>query len=506
MKTTPQDTYQDTYCSFLLGDNEFALAVKNVQEVVNPPDSYTRIPLAPDYLMGMFNLRGTIIPVVDLHSILKIPVHQAGKENNKIAIVECGQVLIGLIFDSTGEVFRAHDEDKNDFSYSENTSSVINGAFKFDEGRRIVQIISSDLLFNLNHVPHQNSGRNSAQSLLKRNRGLRKQCISFQTGPARCALGIEHIQEILKLDSVKANFLSDKHSLGTIEIRGNLVPVIDFASLLGYRESDRDLTITNENRRVIVLRFEKELIGLMVDSIESIVTYFSENLLTFPVLGDQQKKIFTGCVSRENEADIILLNHEEILSSQEVAEITHGHSKVYQANERTDKKKTLKSQTKTYITFQMESLYAVGIHEVREIIDLPETLLHPPGLPTYFQGVLNLRGDLVTIVNTRAMYGLNAIPEKTLQRVLIFESAGGKFGLVVDAVESILSLSDENKMAIPEILFKSVKAAMAADVQEAVEATLEGSLKKTVFILNLNAIATRIGQPPGGETLHTAIG
>lgn len=491
MKTT----HQDIYCSFLLGDNEFALAVKNVQEVVNPPESYTRVPLSPDYLLGMFNLRGTIVPVVDLHSILKIEDRNAIKENKKIAIVECGQVLIGLIFDATGEVFRAHGEEKSDFSYTESVNSVINGAFKLDEGRRIIQIISPDALFKLDQVPHQSGGRNSAHALLKRSRGMRKQCISFFTGPSRCALGIESIQEILKLDNIKGNMLSASHYLGTIEIRGNLVPVVDFASLLGYREADRKLTTTNENRRVLVLRHDKELFGLMVDSIESIVTYFSDDLLPFPVLGDQKRKMFTGCVSRENEADIVLLNHEEVLSSDEISEITHGHSKIYQAKERTAKDKAQKGMARTYITFHLESLYAVGIQEIREIIDLPETLLHPPGLPSYFQGVLNLRGDLVTIVNTRSMYGISTASESTLQRVLIFESPGGKFGLVVDAVDAILSISSENKMAIPEILFKSVKVAMAADVQEAVEVTLEGDQKKTVFILNVGAIATRIGQP-----------
>lgn len=487
---------QDIYCSFLLSGHEFALAVKSVQEVVNPPESYTRVPLSPDYLVGMFNLRGTIVPVVDLHAVLKIESQSSSKDLKKIAIVEYNQVLIGLVFDSTGEVFRAHGEEKSDFSYSENKLSVINGAFKLDEGRRIIQIIDPTALFNLEHVPHQNGGRTNTDSLLKRSRGLRKQCISFVTGPARCALGIENIQEILKLESLKSSMLSVNHYLGTIEIRGNLVPVIDFASLLGYREPDRKLTLTNDNRRVLVLRFEKELFGLMVDSIESIVTYFSDDLLPFPVLGDQKRKLFTGCVSRENEADIVLLNHAEIFTSHEINEITHGHSKIYQAKERAGTTKTQKGVTKTYITFHLECLYAVSINEIREIIDLPTTLLHPPGLPDYFQGVMNLRGDLVTIVNTRSMYGIPLNSEKSqAQKVLIFESAGGKYGLVVDAVDAILSMSDENKMAIPEILFKSAKAAMSADVQEAVEVTIEGKQKKTVFILNVNAIAARIGQP-----------
>lgn len=80
------------------------------------------------------------------------------------------------------------------------------------------------------------------------------------------------------------------------------------------------------------------------------------------------------------------------------------------------------------------------------------------------------------------------------------------FQVTSDAVDAILSLSDENKMAIPEILFKSVKVAMAADVQEAVEVTLDANQKKTVFILNVGAIATRIGQPTTAAAVSAVAG
>lgn len=56
---------QSTYCLFRAGRERFCLAVLDVEEVVEWP-AVTPVPLAPPFLMGIFNLRGLIVPVVDI--------------------------------------------------------------------------------------------------------------------------------------------------------------------------------------------------------------------------------------------------------------------------------------------------------------------------------------------------------------------------------------------------------------------------------------------------------
>src|SRR5438309_9945983 len=53
------------YCVFRAGRERFCLSVLDVEEVVEWP-SLTRVPLAPAFLMGIFNLRGAIVPVIDI--------------------------------------------------------------------------------------------------------------------------------------------------------------------------------------------------------------------------------------------------------------------------------------------------------------------------------------------------------------------------------------------------------------------------------------------------------
>ena len=61
----------EIFGSFFIGTMEVAINVKSIHEVVNIPEKIIQMPLAPEFLIGVFNLRGLIIPIVNLKSLLK---------------------------------------------------------------------------------------------------------------------------------------------------------------------------------------------------------------------------------------------------------------------------------------------------------------------------------------------------------------------------------------------------------------------------------------------------
>jgi purine-binding chemotaxis protein CheW len=65
LELLPQAEPERQYCIFRTGRERFCLSVLDVEEVVEWPE-LTRVPLAPAFLMGIFNLRGSIVPVVDI--------------------------------------------------------------------------------------------------------------------------------------------------------------------------------------------------------------------------------------------------------------------------------------------------------------------------------------------------------------------------------------------------------------------------------------------------------
>jgi purine-binding chemotaxis protein CheW len=89
---------------FRIGRETFGLPISIVREIVRVPD-ITSVPNAPDYIEGVINLRGRIIPVVDLRKRFGQKSFEPNKKN-RIVVVELESRLVGLIVNSASEVLR----------------------------------------------------------------------------------------------------------------------------------------------------------------------------------------------------------------------------------------------------------------------------------------------------------------------------------------------------------------------------------------------------------------
>jgi purine-binding chemotaxis protein CheW len=113
------------------------------------------------------------------------------------------------------------------------------------------------------------------------------------------------------------------------------------------------------------------------------------------------------------------------------------------------------AQPGKYLTFVLggES-YGIGILQVREIIR-PTAITPVPQMPPHIQGVINLRGKIIPVLDLRARFGLAAPAANDRSCIVVVqvkttESAGLLTGLLVDAVDEVISLSDKDIEATPE--------------------------------------------------------
>jgi len=102
------DTITDTrqYLSFKLCGEEFALDIAKVREVLDYP-KITRVPQTPDFVRGVINLRGAVVPVVDLNKKFKIEETQQ-TVNTRVIIgevdIDGDTIILGVLADSVHEV------------------------------------------------------------------------------------------------------------------------------------------------------------------------------------------------------------------------------------------------------------------------------------------------------------------------------------------------------------------------------------------------------------------
>lgn len=134
-RTTPQapviiDSRAGKYLTFRLGKEEFGIQVRHVREIMGVQD-ITPVPGTPPHLKGVINLRGKIIPVVDLRIKFSFP-EAVFTETTCIVVVQVDQegesTLIGLIVDGVSEVLNlasADIEDAPDFGEGVQISFVL---------------------------------------------------------------------------------------------------------------------------------------------------------------------------------------------------------------------------------------------------------------------------------------------------------------------------------------------------------------------------------------------
>ena len=94
---------------FKLGREEYGVSILQVQEIKRITE-ITRVPHTPDYIKGVINLRGSVLPVIDLKNRLNLP-QQGSTEDMRIIIVKVKDISVGMIVDAVSEVMTINEKD-----------------------------------------------------------------------------------------------------------------------------------------------------------------------------------------------------------------------------------------------------------------------------------------------------------------------------------------------------------------------------------------------------------
>lgn len=95
--------------AFRLGQQEFCLDVMNVREI-RGWTPVTPLPHAPSYMLGVINLRGTVLPIIDLSARMGFAPAEPSTRH-AIMVVEMGKQVIGFLVDAVSEIFSGKDDD-----------------------------------------------------------------------------------------------------------------------------------------------------------------------------------------------------------------------------------------------------------------------------------------------------------------------------------------------------------------------------------------------------------
>ena len=104
-----------------------------------------------------------------------------------------------------------------------------------------------------------------------------------------------------------------------------------------------------------------------------------------------------------------------------------------------------------WVTFQLgDELYGVNVLQVQEVLKYTE-ITPVPGAPHYVLGIINLRGNVVTVIDTRARFGQEYKEADDATRIIFVEVRGHIIGMLVDSVAEVVSMHSSDIETSPNI-------------------------------------------------------
>lgn len=104
-----------------------------------------------------------------------------------------------------------------------------------------------------------------------------------------------------------------------------------------------------------------------------------------------------------------------------------------------------------WVTFRLENeTYGVNVMQVQEVLRYTE-IAPVPGAPSYVLGIINLRGNVVTVIDTRDRFGLHGTEVTDNTRIVIIEAESHVVGILVDAVAEVVYLRQSEIETAPNV-------------------------------------------------------
>ncbi|MFV8571370.1 chemotaxis protein CheW [Marinobacter sp. SBS5] len=142
------------------------------------------------------------------------------------------------------------------------------------------------------------------------------QYVTFHLDDETYGINVMQIQEVLRYTEIAPVPGAPDYVLGIINLRGNVVTVIDTRRRFGLMDAD-----VTEATRIVVMESENQVMGVLVDSVAEVIYLKASEIETAPNVGNEESAKFIQGVCNKNGELIILVEFEKMLTDNEWAEI-----------------------------------------------------------------------------------------------------------------------------------------------------------------------------------------
>lgn len=142
------------------------------------------------------------------------------------------------------------------------------------------------------------------------------QRVTFQLENETYGINVMQVQEILRYSEIAAVPGAPDYVVGIINLRGNVVTVIDTRSRFGLMPTE-----VTDNSRIVIIEAEKQVIGILVDSVAEVVYLKKSEIEDAPNVGTEESSQFIQGVTNRDDGLLILVDLNKLLSDEEWDEL-----------------------------------------------------------------------------------------------------------------------------------------------------------------------------------------
>lgn len=449
-ETVSEDDVSDTrqFVTFLAGGEVFAVDMAPVQEIIRVPQ-VVRVPLAPSTMNGLANLRGRVLPIISLRRIFGFDDLDSD-DATRAVVIDFGTPL-GFVVDRVASVINVEPNRIENVDGIQSTvkAELLTGMLKDVGGFAMVMVLDFAKLIAQEFAEIATIARGTSAASLTAASGIddadgveadELQMVSFTVAGQEYGINIARIQEIVQIpDTIVHVPNSPAHVLGLMTLRERLLPLVSLRSLFGLPPRGFD-----EKSRIVVITLGGASVGIVTDTVSEVLRVPMSVVDGIPTLLARDKDF-------SEITQICRLNNGTRLVSIIEVDNMFRHSVVQDAlntvvsmngerDDNSDEPDGNDDECQLVVFHVAGGEFGVAIESVQEIVRIPEVLTNVPKTPSFVEGVINLRGTVLPVIDQRKRLDLPPLERNDRQRIMVFIIGGVRTGFIVDAVVEVLKI------------------------------------------------------------------
>jgi purine-binding chemotaxis protein CheW len=427
----------------------YALPAADVAEVVRMLP-LARVPQSPKSLMGLANLRGAVMPVASLRGLL-------GRDDPAVLqasrlIVLGGATPVALAVDEVVRLLRigAGKVSTAQADVASDSGEQLTGVFEAD--REVVKILDLPALLKRGFA---RSAAAQPQAVARKIAAAapyqethRRRLLTFDVAGQEYALPLEAVREIIDAPAGATSLPGSDHAVrGVMAYRNGLLPLLSLRALLGMPVA------AQAREKVLVVPVGDIVIGFIADHARAVLSADPVDIEPAPAVlsaragGEAQvREIFRA----GNGRLISILTPDRLLRDDVMQKLKQGEDAM--TSVAADDTGRAAPDELRFLVFRLDhNEFALPIDAVDEVARVPEQITRLPKTPKFLEGVVNLRGEVLPVVDQRRRFDMPPSDASATRRLIVVRTEKHRAGLIVDGVSEVLRCSAAAIEAAPDL-------------------------------------------------------